>query len=320
MRVFLAGGTGAIGRRLIPVLVRSGHAVVATTRHPGKATDITASGGEAAVVDCLDSKAVMQAVLAAKPDVVVHQLTALAAMTNLKHFDDEFAQTNRLRTEAAQYLIDAARASGARIFIAQSYAGWPSGRGKTRLTTEEDPLAADPPKTMQRSLDAIRRLESMVTSLSGLTGVILRYGGFYGPGTSLARGGHFLEMIRAGKFPIIGGGTAVWSFIHVDDAAAATVLAMQGAYGGIFNIVDDEPAEVSVWLPEFARQLGARAPLRVPKWLGRLAVGEAGVFLMTEARGASNAKAKRILNWTPLYPTWREGLRMSVTDENAPAR
>ena len=175
------------------------------------------------------------------------------------------------------------------------------------MTTEEEPLAADPPKAMRRSLDAIRRLESTVTSLPDLTGVVLRYGGLYGSGTSLAPGGYFLEAIRAGKFPVIGGGTAVWSFIHVDDSASATVLAMERAIAGIFNIVDDEPAEVSVWLPELARQLGARTPFRIPKWLGRLAIGEAGVFLMTRSRGASNNKAKRILKWSPGYPSWREG-------------
>lgn len=316
MRVFLAGATGAIGRRLVPLLVEGGHIVVGTTRDPKKTRNITDLGGQAAVVDCLDSKAVMQAVRAAKPDVVIHQLTALAAMKDLKHFDDEFEETNRLRTEGTQHLIDAARASGARLFLAQSYARWPSGKGHTQLKTEEDPLDTNVPKTMRRSLDAIRRLETAVTSLPGLTGVILRYGGLYGPGTSLAPGGFFLEMVRERKFPVIGGGTGIWSFTHVDDAASATVVAMDRANAGIFNIVDDEPAEVSVWLPELARQLGAKAPFRIPKWLGRLAVGDAGVFLMTESCGSSNAKAKRILKWTPLYPTWREGFRTGMTQES----
>jgi len=315
MRIFLAGATGAIGRRLVPLLVEGGHSVVGTTRDPRRARNIAGLGGQPAVVDCLDSKAVMQAVLAAKPDVVVHQLTALAAMKNLKRFDDEFEETNRLRTEGTKHLIDAAHASGARLFIAQSYAGWPSGKRGTGLTTEADPLDANPVKTMRKTLDAIRKLETAVTSLSGLTGIILRYSSLYGPGTSLAPGGDFLEAIRARKLPVIGGGTAIWSFTHVDDAASAAVLAIEHAHAGIFNIVDDEPSEVSVWLPELARQLGAKAPFQIPKWLGRLAVGEAGVFMMTDSCGSSNAKAKSILKWTPLYPNWREGFRMGMMTE-----
>jgi len=249
----------------------------------------------------------MQAVQAAKPDSVIHQMTALAAMKNLKHFDDEFAVTNRLRVEGTQYLIDAARTAGARLFIAQSYAGWPHSKSASRLTSEEDPFDAHSPKTMRRGLEAIRKLESMVSSLSGLTGIVLRYGSLYGPGTNMTPGGDLFEAVRARKVPVIGGGGGIWSFTHVEDAAAATRLALERAQPGIFNIVDDDPAEVSVWLPELARQLGAKAPYKIPKWIGRLVAGEALVFLMTETPGSSNAKAKRVLGWTPIYPTWREG-------------
>jgi len=307
MKVFLAGATGAIGRRLVPLLKESGHTVLGTTRSRDKARLIEDAGGQAVVVNCLDSKAVMQVVMRTRPDAIIHQLTDLTAMKNLKKFDDGFDTTSRLRIEGTQNLIDAGRAAGVRLFIAQSYTGWPNSKGGSRLKSEEDPLDAHPPKPMERSLKAILRLESMVSSLSGMTGVVLRYGSLYGPGTSLAPGGDIFEAVRARKLPLIGGGAGIWSFTHVDDAAAATISALECAKPGVFNIVDNEPAEVSVWLPELARQLGAKAPYSIPRWIGRLAVGDAGVSIMTEIRGSSNAKAKRELGWAPMYPSWREG-------------
>jgi 2-alkyl-3-oxoalkanoate reductase len=309
MNIFLAGATGAVGKRLVPLLVSSGHHVVATTRSSEKANSLRAAGTEAVVVDGLDRNALITAVRAARPDVIVHQMTALTSMRSLKKFDDEFAITNRLRTEGTDYLLEGARAAGTRKILVQSYAGWPSIREGSRVKTEEDPLDPNPPEAMSHTLDAIRRLESTVAASSHIEGVVLRYGSFYGPGTSMTPGGEIVKAVRQRKFPVVGSGRGVWSFIHMDDVATATKLAIERAKPGVYNIVDDEPAEVSVWLPDLAQAMGAKPPRHIPTWLGRLIIGESGVSMMTEIRGASNAKAKQALGWQPTYPTWRDGFR-----------
>ncbi|HUA63889.1 MAG TPA: NAD(P)-dependent oxidoreductase [Verrucomicrobiae bacterium] len=314
MRIFLAGATGALGKRLVALLVSSGHHVTGMTRSTGKVHLITQMGAEPAVADALDRAAVMDAVMTAQPDVVVHQVTALVRMGDLKHFDREFALTNRLRTEGTQYLLAAAKAAGASRFVAQSFSGWPNSRTGGRVKTEEDPLDAHPPKSMRRTLEAIRQLEQMVTSSAALTGVVLRYGGLYGPGTSIGPGGYLVEMIRRRRLPIVGEGTGVWSFLHIDDAANATRIAIEDGPAGVYNVVDDEPAEVSKWLPELAATLGARPPRRIPAWIGRLLIGEAGLSMMNDVRGSSNAKARTVLGWRPFYATWREGFRSGADD------
>ena len=317
MKVFVAGATGAIGARLVPMLVAAGHDVVATSRSPEKAARLAALGAEPVVVDALDRDAVIAAVTTAAPDVVVHELTALAGITNLRDFDRAFAQTNLLRTRGVDNLLEAARTAGARRFVAQSYAGWPTAREGGLVKTEDDPLDTDPARTMRKSLAAIRHVEQTVPAARDLEGLVLRYGPFYRPGTPLAEGGEFVELVRKRRFPIVGNGAGVWSYIHVDDAAAATVAAIERGAPGVYNVVDDEPAAVSAWLPYLARVLGAKPPRRLPVWLGRLVAGEAVVLMMTEARGASNAKAKRELDWVPRYPTYRDGFREGLGGDGA---
>lgn len=299
MRVFVAGATGAIGRRLVPVLVDRGHEVAAMTRSPEKVAAVRALGAEPIVADALDRARTVDAVVRAAPEVVVHQLTALATMRSLRKFDQEFAVTNRLRTEATDNLLEGARRAGARRFVAQSYGGWTYAPGGAALKSEEDPLDPNPPRSQRRSLEAIIHLEQAVTGTRAIEGVALRYGYFYGPGTSLAPDSEMLDLIRRRRLPIIGDGAGIWSFIHVDDAAAATAAAIESGAPGIYNIADDHPMPVSEWLPGLARALGAPQPRRVPLWVGRLAVGEAGVSMMTRARGMTNAKAKRELGWKP---------------------
>jgi 2-alkyl-3-oxoalkanoate reductase len=307
MKVFLAGATGALGKRLVPQLVGAGHEVVGMTRSPDKADVLRAAGAEPVVADGLDRDAVTAAVLRAEPEVVVHQLTALSGEADLRRFDRSFALTNRLRTEGLDLLLAAAQSVGARRFVAQSFAGWPYARTGGPVKTEDDPLDPDPPAAMGETLAAIRHLESAVTGADGLDGLALRYGGFYGPGTSVSKDGVVAEAIRRRRFPIVGGGEGVWSFVHIDDAASATLAAIERGAPGVYNVVDDEPAPVAEWLPVLAASVGAKPPRRVPVWLARLLVGEAGVSMMTQVRGASNAKAKRELGWQPSVPTWREG-------------
>ncbi len=316
MKVFLAGATGAVGKRLVPLLVSSGHHVVATTRSSEKVKSLRDAGVEAVVLDGLDRNAVVSSVKAARPEVIVHQMTALASMRSLKKFDDEFALTNRLRTEGTDYLLEAARAAGTRKILVQSYAGWPSIREGSRVKTEDDPLDPNPPKTMTQTLSGIRYLESTIGSASDIEGVVLRFGSFYGPGTSISPGGEIVEAVRRRKFPVVGRGTGVWSFIHMDDVAIATKLAIERAKPGVYNIVDDEPAEVSVWLPDLAQAIKAKPPHHIPAWLGRLIIGDAGISMMTKIRGASNAKAKQSLGWQPIYTSWRDGFRRGFTDNS----
>jgi nucleoside-diphosphate-sugar epimerase len=261
---------------------------------------------EPVVADGLDRDAIVTAVVAARPDAIVHQLTALAGMGSLRDFDGAFALTNRLRTEGTDNLLAAAREAGVGGFVAQSYAGWPYARSGGPVKSEDDPLDPDPVPSMRETLAAIRHLEAAVTEAGG---IVLRYGGFYGPGTGLTRGGEQVEMIRKRRFPIVGDGGGVWSFVHIDDAAAATVVALERGTPGIDNVVDDEPAPARDWLPALAAAAGAKPPRRLPRWLARLAAGEALTAMMTESRGASNAKARRELDWAPAHPSWREGFR-----------
>ena len=309
MKVFVAGATGALGKQLVPALVAQGHAVVGMTRTPEKADLVRQLGAEPAIADGLDADAVGSAVGRAKPEVVIHEMTALSDQLDLRDIEGTFAQTNRLRTEGTDHLLAAARAAGATRFIAQSYAGWPSARTGGLVKAEDDPLDPDPPAALRPGLDAIRHLERAVTGAGGMAGFVLRYGGFYGPGTSISLDpvGEHVELVRKRRFPIVGGGTGVWSLIHIADAAAATVAAVERGEPGIYNVVDDEPARVSDWLPGLASAVGAKPPRRFPRWLGRILAGEAATVMMTEIRGASNEKAKRELGWQPAYATWREG-------------
>ena len=315
MKVFLAGGSGAIGKRLIPMLVAAGHEVVATTRTPAKTNRLRALGARPFALDALNRTAVIEAVASAEPDVVVHELTALSAMGNLKRFDEEFEITNRLRTEGTQYLLEAAQAANVTRVVAQSYTGFPNIREGGRIKTEDDPLDPNPPESMRRTFAAIRQLEAMVMSARNIEGIALRYGNFYGPGTSIGPGGEVVELVRHRKFPVFGDGAGVWSFIHIDDAAAATLVAVEGGPAGSYNIVDDEPAEASVWIPELARMIGAKPPYHLPVWVGRLLVGDAGVSIMTKVRGSSNDKAKHLLKWKPVYSTWRGGFQQMFSVE-----
>jgi 2-alkyl-3-oxoalkanoate reductase len=299
MRVFVAGASGAIGTRLVRHLVERGHEVIGSTRSPEKAERLRGLGAEPVVLDVLDPAAVQNAVAAARPDAIVHQATALAGLSDFKHFDRSFAATNRLRTAGTDALLAAARESGVTRFVAQSYAGWPYAREGGPVKSEDDPLDPTPVPAMRETLAAIRHLEQ---SAVGAGGLALRYGGFYGsPGDAQ------LEAVRKRRFPIVGNGDGVWSFVHLDDAAAATVLALESGTTGTYNVVDDEPAPVREWLPVLAAAIGAKPPRRVPRWLARLAAGEAGVALMTESRGASNRKAKDELGWTLRHPSWRQG-------------
>jgi 2-alkyl-3-oxoalkanoate reductase len=309
MKVFVAGATGALGKQLIPRLVQNGHEVVGMTRTDSKRELISSLGAMPAVADALDPDAVAGAVAAAEPEVIVHQLTALSGSIDIRHFDRDFALTNRLRTEGTDHLLAAARAVGARRFVAQSYAGWPFARTGGPVKQEWEPLDPEPPEQLRSSLEAIRHLEDAVTGADWIEGLVLRYGGFYGPGTSLSLNpeGEHVELIRKRGFPVLGAGGGVWSFIHIEDAAEATAVAVERGAPGIYNVVDDDPAPVREWLPGAAGAVGARPPRRLPRWLGRLVAGEAATVMMTEVRGASNAKAKRELGWRPRYPSWREG-------------
>jgi len=315
MRVLVAGAGGAIGSRLVPMLVQAGHQVTGMTRSERNAVRVRAAGAIPAIVDALNRDAVMQAVERAAPEVIVHELTAIPDNLDIRHFESQFAATNRLRTEGLDHLIAAGREAGTRRVVAQSYAGWPYARLGGPVKTEDDPLDTNPPRAIRRVSEAIRYLESTVTNLSSMTGIALRYGGFYGPGNTLGAGGAMLEHVRKRRFPIVGSGAGVWSFVQIDDAALATVKAVEGGAPGIYNVVDDEPAPVSEWLPALAQAIGAKPPLHIPAWLGHLLIGEHGVIMMTDVRGASNAKAKRELGWHPLWPTWREGFRRGLSDE-----
>jgi nucleoside-diphosphate-sugar epimerase len=307
MRVFVAGATGAIGKQLVPRLVEAGHEVHGMTRSESKQAMLYELGAVPVVADALDPDQVAEAVARARPDVIVHQLTAIGAI-DMRHFDRDFALTNRLRTEGTDHLLSAGQAMGVRRFVAQGVAGYGAyARTGGPMKSEEDPLDPTPAREMRQTLVAIRHLEEAVLGAEWTEGIVLRYGVFYGPGTSLAPGAEQFELVRRRRFPLVGDGGGVWSFIHVADAAAATVAAVERGTRGVYNVVDDDPAPVAVWLPALAQTLGAQKPLRVPRFIGRLFAGEAGVVMMTELRGASNAKAKRELTWRPAHPSWRQG-------------
>jgi nucleoside-diphosphate-sugar epimerase len=307
MKVLVAGATGALGKQLVPRLVANGHEVAGMTRASSKRGAVRALGAKPVVADALDADQVAQAVAETEPDAIVHELTALAGSMDMRHFDRDMALTNRLRTEATDHLLAAGRAVGITRFVAQSYAGWPFAREGGRVKTEDDGLDPSPAEAMRAAHDAIRYLESAVVGAGWTEGIVLRYGGFYGPGTSLSARGEHTEMLRKRKFPIVGDGAGVWSFVHIEDAADATVAAVEHGRRGVYNIVDDEPAAVADWLPYAARTFGAKPPRHVPLWLGRMLAGEAAAVMMTEVRGASNAKAKSELGWRPGHPSWREG-------------
>lgn len=307
MRIFLAGATGVVGRHLVPLLREAGHVVIGTTRSPERAERLGAQGVQAEILDALDREATVKAVIKAQPDAIVHQLTAIPANMNLRRFDREFALTNRLRTEGTDNLLAAAHAAGVRRIVAQSFAGWTYARAGGAVKSENDPLDPDPPTAFRRTLDAIRYLEAALQAAAGIDTIALRYGWFYGPGTSLGHGAALLDAIRRRQLPVVGSGTGTWSFLHIADAAAATVAARYRGAPGIYNVADDEPAAVCEWLPFLANAVGAPPPRRVPAWLGRIAIGRHGVVLMTENRGCSNHKAKSALDWSPRYASWRTG-------------
>jgi nucleoside-diphosphate-sugar epimerase len=289
------------------------------TRSAEKQDGLRLLGATPAVADAFDQAAVAQAVAQARPEVVIHQMTGLAGVKSFRKFDNEFALTNRLRIEGTDHLIEAARAAGVGRFIAQSYGNWNYERTGSGFKRETDRLDPNPPANQRRSLEAIRYVEKNVTSAADLHGVVLRYGNFYGPGTSFGLDGDISKLVKKRQLPIIGDGGGVWSFIHLDDAASATVAAIERGAPGIYNIVDDEPVASAFWIPELARALGAKPPRRVPTWIGRIAAGEVGVSMMTQIRGASNAKAKRELAWQPRYASCREGFRTGLGDLPVPS-
>ena len=307
MRVFVAGSTGAIGRVLVPELVRSGHDVTGMVRSAEKRKQVEAVGAKSVGADAFNHAELTAIIRRAEPEVIIDQLTALAGAADLKHFDRQAEATNRLRTQGTDVILAAARAVGTRRLIAQSFCGWPFARDGGPVKAEEDPLDSHPPAGFSRTLSAIEHLENTVKNARDLEGLVLRYGAFYGPGTAIAQDGQIVQMIRKRLLPIVGDGAGIWSFVHIRDAAQATVAAVSRGDPGIYQIVDDEPAPVSAWLPALAEAVHAKSPRRVPAWLGKLAVGEGGVSMMTQIRGCSNAKAKRELGWQPTYSSWRRG-------------
>jgi nucleoside-diphosphate-sugar epimerase len=303
MRVFVAGGTGALGRRLVPQLVARGHQVTATVTRAAKLGLLERLGVDGVVMNGLDARSVAEAVAMAKPDVIVHQMTAISGKPDFKNFDRWFATTNRLRTEGTDHLLSAAEATGVSHVVAQSYASWNGIRQGGWVKTEKDPL--DPASPTGQGAAAIRHLEDAVVRAGGAA---LRYGTLYGPGATDDQ----VELLRKRQFPVVGNGGGYSSWVHLDDAAGATVLAVEQKASGVFNIVDDEPAAASVWLPYLAACAGAKPPMRVPVWLARLLAGETAVTMMTQGRGFSNAKAKRELGWTLRYPSWRQGFQAAL--------
>jgi nucleoside-diphosphate-sugar epimerase len=303
MRIFVTGATGALGRHLVPGLIAAGHEVTATTRTPGKVPQLRAAGAEAVILDGLDRDAVIAAVLDAAPEVIVHQMTALADMRSLRNPDRVFAATNELRTRGTDNLLAAAERAGTRRVVAQGH-NFVYERAGGPVKTEDDPLDSRPLPSTKRQLAAIRHVEETVPRAVP-EGVVLRYGTFYGPGAS----DPMVDMVRKRQMPVVGGGTGVWSFIETRDAAAATQAAIERGAPGAYNVVDSDPAPVAQWLPYLAEVAGAKPPLHIPAWLGRLLAGEFVVEQMTNARGASNEKARKELGWEPRYASWREGFR-----------
>ncbi|MEU9843548.1 NAD(P)-dependent oxidoreductase [Actinomadura sp. NPDC048032] len=306
MRVFVTGATGALGRHLVPGLIAAGHQVTAATRSPARAAVLRGTGAEPVVLDGLDRDAVVAAVRAAAPDVIVHQMTALADMRSLRRVDRVFAATNELRTRGTDNLLEAADAAGVRRVVAQGH-NFLYGQSGGPVKTEDDPVETRPVPSAERTVAAIRYVDETVR-LKAPEGIVLRYGTFYGPGASDS----MVELVRKRQMPVVGGGAGVWSFIDCADAASATLAAIERGEPGAYNVADDDPAPVAEWLPHLAEVAGAKPPLRVPAWLGRLLAGEFVVAQMTSARGVSNEKAKKELGWEPRYASWREGFRAAV--------
>lgn len=323
MKILLAGASGAIGQALIPLLTGKNaeqhHEVYGAFRNPAHADRVQRLGATPILLDALDATAVGKALAEIKPQAVIDQLTAIPPRIDLRHFDRDFALTNQLRTEGTRNLTTAAVNAGVEKFIAQSFAGWPYARKGIRLKTEEDDLDPDPPTQLKTSLDALRTLEATVLREPRFTGIVLRYGPLYGPHTSIALGGNgvpegsVVEDLRHHKLPLIGQGSGAWSFLHIHDAATATVAALTQAQRGIYNIVDDDPALVSDWLPYLAECVGAKPPMHVPNAIAHMLVGEHAVALMNDIRGVSNEKAKHDLSWTPKWSTWRQGFREALS-------
>ena len=309
MRILLAGASGAIGRTLIPLLVEQQHEVFGLFRNPAHRDLVQSLGATPVIADVFDGQAINARFDEIRPQAVIHQLTAIPQRIDLRHMQRDFEMTNRLRTEGTRNLASAAVRVGVERFLAQSFAGWPYARRGITLKTEEDDLDPTPPPQMKATLDAIEMLEHTVLREKGFTGIVLRYGPFYGPYSSIAKDGTTTEDVRRRKIPIVGQGTGVFSFIHLHDAATATVAALTQAQHGIYNIVDDDPAPVMEWLPWLAQCVGAPPPRHVPNWLAKLLIGEHAVAMMNDIRGVSNTKARGELNWAPRWSSWKEGFR-----------
>jgi nucleoside-diphosphate-sugar epimerase len=309
MRVLVAGASGAAGKALVPMLARDGHAVGGIVSNPAHVAMVKALEAQPLLADALDRPSVIAAFESFRPEAVVHQLTALPSDPDLRDFDKVFARTNRLRTEGTDNLVAASRRVGVRRFVAQSFSGWNYARTGGPIKTEDDALDPDPLPAFRRTLDALRHVERAMAEASDLRGVALRYGGFYGPGTFISRSSSFVEQVRRRRVPVVGDGGGIWSFVHMDDVAGATIAALKAEHVGTFNVVDDEPAQVREWLPELARVIGARRPFRFPAGLARFILPKHLIVMMTEVRGASNAKFKRTFSWQPTFASWRDGFR-----------
>jgi len=312
MRVLLAGATGALGHFLGPALVRAGHQTWGTTRNAAGFGKVAALGLRPVAMDGLDAESVLGAVEESQPDVIVHQLTALSGGIDLRHFDRSFAVTNQLRTEGTDHLLNAARKFGVRRVVAQSYTGWTNPRSGGPVADETVGLDPDPPKQVVETIAAIAHVEGAVAGAGDLEGVVLRYGGFYGPGTGISIGGEMLDVVRKRQLPVVGSGAGISSFVHIVDAAAATAIAVERGAAGLYNIVDDDPAPASEWIPGLAAAVGAKPPWHLPAWLARPLIGQHGINVMTLARGSANGKARAELGWTLTYPSWREGFRTGL--------
>lgn len=308
MKIFFLGSTGVIGRNLIPLLVSQQHDVTALVSSEKKISEAENMGAKGVAVNVFDRKELTELIKRIDPEIILHQLTALSHVTgNFRKFDKEFEITNRFRTEVTDTLFKAAELTGVKRIIVQSFCGWPFARVGGLIKTEKDPLDPNPPSGFRETHNAIRHLENVVERSEKVEALALRYGMFYGPGTAISSNGAIVNLIRKRKFPIVGDGGGIWSFIHIEDVTQATANAVTRGNPGIYNIVDDEPAPVSDWLPCLAQVLEAKPPPKIPLWLARLLIGEAGVSMMTKIRGGSNSKAKRDLGWTPVYSTWRDG-------------
>jgi nucleoside-diphosphate-sugar epimerase len=310
MRIVVAGASGVVGRALIPRLIERGHDVAGIVRSSSSRAVVIDLGAEPFTADALDLGSISSAFRQFKPEAVIHHLTALRGMTDLRDFRTAFAQTNLLRTRGTDVLLAAAREVGVRRFVAQSFCGWPYARVGGPVKAETDPLDDNPPAALRPTLDAIRHLEGAVEEARDMRGINLRYGGFYGP--FLARLGGMIDLVRRRRFPVVGKGCGIWSFIHIDDVASSTVAAVAGDAVGTFNVVDDDPATVSEWLPALAEAVGAKPPLRIPAFLGRLILPEHLFVMMTDVRGGSNAKFKDVFGWQPEFSSWRLGFRQGL--------